>query len=220
MKRRNFVQIAGGMLAFSAFPVAARTARARVLILGDSISMGYTPHVKDLLKDVADVTRPDENCQGTTHGIANITKWLGDGQWDVIHFNFGLHDIKHVDPVTRENSNKDGDPPQADLKAYTRNLTAITKQLRATGAKLIFATTTPFPDKPDGPVRRFEDVLRYNKSALKIMKKNGVVINDLYSFALPRMQALQIPNNVHFTKEGSAVLAEEVARVIRQHLKV
>ena len=60
---------------------------------------------------------------------------------------------------------------------------------------------------------------KYNKAALRIMKKHKVAINDLYAFTLPQMSALQIPNNVHFTKEGSRVLAEQVVASIRNVLR-
>ncbi len=219
--RRKFLKITGGLLAAlpsGAFPLRLLKPLPKVLILGDSISIGYTPHVKELLEDVAEVSRPGENCQGTTNGVKKIDTWLGTSRWDVIHFNFGLHDLKHEDPVTHQNSTREEDPKQADVKQYARNLKAIVEKLKKTGAVLIFATTTPFPDKPDGPLRRASDVKAYNRAALKIMKRNGVLINDLHGFALPRMTELQIPKNVHFTKEGSKVLAEEVAGVIKREI--
>lgn len=220
--RREFIKRASAIAGLSLLaPATGRPAAAmpKVLILGDSISVGYTPYVKDLLANEAEVVRPSENCQGTKNGLLKIDEWIGTTRWDVIHFNFGLHDMKHVDPVTGVNSNKPEDPQQSDVKQYAKNLKVITAKLKASGAKLVFATTTPFPDKPDGVLRRSEDVPRYNGAALKIMKKNGIRIDDLYSFALPRMKELQIPNNVHFTKEGSAVLAEQVAGSIRSILK-
>lgn len=219
--RRGFLKIAGGILAAlpsGAFAASLFKDRPKVLILGDSISIGYTPYVKELLKDVADVSRPDENCQGTSNGVKKIDAWLGDTRWDVIHFNFGLHDLKRVDPATGQNSTREEDPKQADLKQYTRNLKAITQRLKKTGAVLIFATTTPFPDKPDGPLRHSSDAEAYNRAALKIMKKNKVLIDDLHDFIQPRMAELQIPKNVHFTKEGSKVLAEQVAEAIRKEI--
>src|SRR5262245_39864055 len=66
----------------------------RVLIIGDSISMGYTTPVRKLLEGKANVHRIPANGGPTKNGIANITKWLGDGKWDVIHFNWGIHDLK------------------------------------------------------------------------------------------------------------------------------
>ena len=195
-----------------------------VLIIGDSISIGYLPFVKELMKDKALVIRPynedgnPENCQGTTNGVKNIDRWIGDTKWDVIHFNFGLHDIKHVDPVTRENSKDPEHPHQADLKQYKKNLEVIVEKLKTTGAKLVFATTTPYPDEVGGPLRDPGMPEKYNKAALKIMKKNGIAVNDLYDYVLPRMEELQRPNNVHFTESGSRALAEQVAKVINDNL--
>ena len=195
-----------------------------VLIIGDSISIGYLPFVKELMKDKALVTRPYNedgnpvNCQGTTNGVKNIDKWIGDTKWDVIHFNFGLHDIKHVDPLTGKNSKDPEHPLQADLKQYKRNLGVIVEKLKTTGAKLIFATTTPYPDEVGGPLRDPGMPEKYNKAALKIMKKNGIMINDLFAFVLPRMAELQRPNNVHFTEAGSSELAKQVAKIINDNL--
>lgn len=205
--------------------VFSRNELPKVLIIGDSISIGYTPFVKDLLKFQADVYRPmlengnPENCAGTTKGIANIDRWIGDTKWDVIHFNFGLHDIKHVDPKTGENSSNPQDPQQADLKQYKKNLKVIVKKLKATGAKLIFATTTPYPDTVSGPLREPGMPKKYNKVAIKIMNKNKIHINNLYAFMLPRMKELQRPNNVHFTPEGSEALAEKVVDRIKEVLE-
>ena len=58
-----------------------------VLILGDSISIGYTRQVREGLKGQANVIRPNANCGDTRHGLAQIETWLGDGKWQVIHFN-------------------------------------------------------------------------------------------------------------------------------------
>ena len=60
-----------------------------VLIIGDSISIGYTSGVRDLLKGKANVIHNPGNAQGTTHGCKNLDAWLGDTKWDVIHFNWG-----------------------------------------------------------------------------------------------------------------------------------
>ena len=60
-----------------------------------------------------------------------------------------------------------------------------------------------------------EDVPRYNDAARALMQERGIAIDDLYAFALPRLEEIQEPVNVHFTAEGSKALGEEVARVIR-----
>jgi len=197
---------------------------SNVLIIGDSISIGYTPFVQEYLKYRAKVVRPmlesgkPENCAGTTKGVKEIKRWIGNTKWDVIHFNFGLHDIKHVNPETGQNSNNPNHPQQADLKQYKKNLREIVEVLKTTGAKLIFATTTPYPENVDGPLRQPGMPEKYNKAAIKIMNKNDIAINDLYLFVKPRMDELQRPNNVHFTKAGSKALARKVADRISEAL--
>lgn len=199
----------------------------RVLLLGDSISIGYTPEVRRLLEGEAVVVRPmrdadqAENCEGTTYGLANLDRWLalGDGRWDVIHVNFGLHDLKRVDPATGAPSNDPDNPRQANVETYERQLRAIVARLQDTGAALIFATTTPVPEGRVSPHRDLEDVVIYNAAAARVMAEAGVVVNDLYAFALPRLAEIQQPVNVHFTPEGSRVLAEEVVRHVRAALK-
>lgn len=181
----------------------------RVLLIGDSISIGYTPTVRDLLKGKANVHRIPANGQSTGIGLLKMKAWLGDGKWDVIHFNFGLHDSKQ--------------PPEGlhhtDIAEYEKNLREIVKQLQATGAKLIFATTTPVPDGGQiSPTRRFDDISKRNEIALKVMKENNVAIDDLYTVILPKQAELQKPKDVHFQKEGSEILGKAVAASIETQL--
>lgn len=198
----------------------------RVLILGDSISIGYTAHVQRAMNAEAVVLRPMnskggmENCAGTTNGIKKIKRWLAKygGRWDVIHINFGLHDLKRVDPETRKNSNDPADPNQAPLELYEEQLRAIFVQAEMTGADLIFATTTPVPPGGVRPHRDPEDVLRYNEVGVRVAEEFGAEINDLYAFATEEMEGLQNPVDVHFKSEGSAALGDEVIRVLRAAL--
>src|SRR6187551_2265198 len=87
----------------------------RVLLIGDSISIGYTIPVRTLLAGKANVHRIPENAAFTGHGVKHIDAWLGESKWDVIHFNFGLHDIKRM-----ENGE-----PQVSLEDYESNLRTI-----------------------------------------------------------------------------------------------
>lgn len=181
----------------------------RVLLIGDSISMGYTVPVRELLQGKANLHRPLENCGPTSRGITNLTAWLGDGKWAVIHFNFGLHDLKIM---------PDGNH-QVTPENYEKNLRQLVKQLKATGAKLIWCSTTPVPEGKLNPARKNADVQTYNAIAKKIMEENGVPIDDLYTFALPRLEKIQRPANVHFTDAGSKELAKPVAASIEAALK-
>ncbi len=85
-------------------------------------------------------------------------------------------------------------------------------RLAKTGARLIFAMTTPVPEGE--PQRVAGDAKRYNAVARKVMERHGVVINDLHAFATARLEKIQRPRNVHFTPDGSRALAEQVARSI------
>ncbi len=189
-------------------PIQDQEGLPRVLVIGDSISIGYTLPVRKLLEGKANLHRIPTNGGPTTNGIKNLTKWLGDGKWDVIHFNWGLHDLKSMPDGT----------PQVSLADYEKNLTALVTQLKATGATLIWASTTPVPEGDLKPPRSNEDVIKYNEVAAKIMAANGVLTDDLYAFVLPQEKGLQLPVNVHFTAKGYQALAGQVAASIEQAL--
>ena len=198
-----------------------------VLLLGDSISIGYHAAVSESLRDKANVFRPfnpkngaAENCMDTTNGVAKIDAWLAmQPKWDVIHFNWGLHDIKHVKPGTQEVSSEATDPSLRTLEEYRANLEVLVSKLQATGAKLIFCTTTPVAPETKGPYRRDEDVASYNSAAIKIMAAHSILVNDLYSFAKPQLDKIQLPQNVHYSPEGSNILGGYVAGTISAQLK-
>jgi acyl-CoA thioesterase-1 len=175
----------------------------RVLLIGDSISIGYTAAVQKELAGKANVHRAPTNCGPTIRGLEGLDAWLGDGRWDVIHFNWGLHDLKFMDDGKRQV------PPDE----YEKNLAELVARLKKTGATLVWCSTTPVPEGCSPP-RTNEDVLAYNAAAKKVMDAGGIAIDDLYAFALPKLAEIQLPANVHFKPEGSAVLAKQVAESI------
>jgi acyl-CoA thioesterase-1 len=188
----------------------------KVLIIGDSISIGYFKPLQEQLKDIAVVTHNEGNAQHTAYGLKKLDEWLGDTRWDVIHFNFGLHDLKYIDERGRNTSVETG-KQQIPIDQYEQNLDKIVLRPKKTGAKLIFATTTPVPDGTG--FRAKGDAAIYNRAAERVMKKYGVQIDDLYSFALPRLKEIQREHNVHFTQKGSEQLDEQVAKSIIKALE-
>jgi acyl-CoA thioesterase-1 len=192
----------------------------RVLLIGDSISMGYTLDVREQLKGKANVHRIPTNGGPTTNGLKNLKAWLGDAKWDVIHFNWGLHDLKYIldNPSQRADPKAPGAHPQVALADYEKNLRTLVAQLKATGARLIWCNTTPVLEGSDGRVAG--DDVKYNEAAARVMKEAGIPTNDLHAHAQARIKEIQLPNgNVHFTGEGSKFLSEKVAATIEAALK-
>jgi len=136
----------------------------RMLIIGDSISRGYTLAVRHALAGKVNVHRAPANCGPTTSGLKNLDVWLGQGKWDVITWNFGIHDR------------------QTDPEIYRKNLETLWKRLQATGAKLIWVRTTPAPP-PGNLESKFTDQQceRVNAIADAMMKTNGIPEVDLYA---------------------------------------
>jgi len=190
-------------------PIKDDPALPRVLLIGDSISIGYTIPVRELLKDKANVHRIPQNGGATEVGLEKMKSWLGEGKWDVIHFNFGLHDAKYSSETTQ----------RATREQYAANLKSLIVQMKATGAKLVFATTTPVPKGGVlSPTRRFDSIEERNKIASALMQEQGVAVDDLYTVVLPLMATVGRENDVHFAPEGYAVLAKAVAKSIETAL--
>ena len=189
----------------------------RVLLIGDSISIGYTLPVRERLEGVANVHRPPTNCGPTTRGVESLDAWLGDDpqSWDVIHVNFGLHDLKYVDEKKKNTTVEDGSY-QVPPEQYRRNLTNIIRRLKATGATVIWCSTTPVPEGSASRVAG--DAEKYNAIAAEVMTEQNVDTNDLHAFAASRLDKIQREANVHFTPEGSAALADQVANAIQTAL--
>lgn len=191
----------------------------RVLLIGDSISIGYTVPVRTLIGDKVNVHRALTNCGPTTKGLKELSKWIGDQPWDVIHFNWGLHDLKYLGPQGQNLADPKtaGSHQQVPPEEYEQNLRRLVAQLKKTRATLVWCSTTPVPDGAKGRV--VGDSAKYNAIAAKIMKEEGIAIDDLYGFCKPRLKKIQRPANVHFTPEGSKALGQQVVSHIEQALK-
>jgi hypothetical protein len=171
----------------------------RVLLIGDSVSRGYTQPTRAALAGVANVHRAPANCGPTASGVKNLEVWLGVGKWDVIHFNFGIHDRG---------------TPAAD---YVQRLEAIVARLEKTGARLVWASTTPIPDNP-AQKQTARSIVEKNALAAEVMRKHGIPTDDLFAAITPRLADLQNPNDVHFTGAGYEFLGARVAAAIRAAL--
>ncbi len=168
----------------------------RVLIIGDSISRGYTLPVRHALKGKVNLHRAPANCGKLSYGIKSLDVWLGDAsnKWDVITFNFGIHDRKTPDTT------------------YTNELKTIVAKLQATGAKLIWVNTTPVPKGAAEYVEGNSE--RVNKLSGEIMAALNIPVVDLYSKVKDIPTEHKIANNCHFRDGGYEILGAEVAAKI------
>jgi lysophospholipase L1-like esterase len=168
----------------------------RVLIIGDSISRGYTLPVRHALKGKVNLHRAPANCGKLSYGIKSLDVWIGNTNktWDVITFNFGIHDRKTPDT------------------SYTNELKAIVAKLQATGAKLIWVNTTPVPKGAAEYVESNSE--RVNKLAGDIMAGLNIPIVDLYTKVKDIPSEHKITNNCHFRDGGYEILGAEVAAKI------
>ena len=192
----------------------------RVLIIGDSMSIGYTPYVEKTMTGEAVVVHHPGNGRHSGHGLEMIENWLGDTPWDVIHFNWGLHDLcyRHPDPAKPDSRDKVNGRLQTSLEQYEKNLEQLVQRLEKTGAALIWASTTRVPEGEPGRIAG--DELRYNAVAEKIMKQHGIPINDLHAASLTfGPELFKNAGDVHYTPAGSEGLGTLVAEAIRKAIR-
>ena len=191
----------------------------KVLIIGDSISIGYTSFLAQSLEKKAIIQHHKGNAEHTGTGLKQLSSWLGDAHWKIIQFNWGLWDLyyRHPDSKVQGHRDKERGSLTTSLDQYAKNLEQLVAQLKKTGAQLIWANTTIVPEGEAG--RIVGDDLRYNEVAAKIMNRNGIAVTDLntVSKSFPPGLFTQ-PGNVHFTKEGYRKLSTRVQEGIESAL--
>jgi lysophospholipase L1-like esterase/poly(3-hydroxybutyrate) depolymerase len=184
----------------------------RVLLLGDSIRLGYAPLVKTLLAGQAEVISPAENGGDTTATLAKLDGWLADARPAVVHWNNGLHDLKR---------SKAAKTYQVPVGRYEANLRTVLAKLRERSPAVLFATTTPIADarrKADFD-RLDADVDRYNAAAVRAMLAAGAVVDDLNRVVRDGgPEAMLGPDGTHPTPAGYERLAAAVADAVRRQL--
>lgn len=171
----------------------------RVLLIGDSVSRAYTQTVRSEFVGKANVHRAPANCGPTATGLKKLDIWIGDGSWDIIHFNFGIHDRA---------------TPIAD---YGGRLEQLVQRMQQTGATLVWASTTPIPDLPDKKYSA-ASIIERNAVAAEVMQKHGVAIDDLFTAITPHLVELQNPDDVHFNGPGNEFLGQQVAKFLTAYL--
>ncbi len=192
------------------------------LILGDSISIGYTPVVRARLEGLANVVRPKINCQHTGVGLQMLDEWTGEIKWDVIHFNFGIWDTHLLDDqgelllgYDKDGAGSAGGAIRHTPEQYGDNLEKIVERLKARCRHLLWASTTPVMYRKG---ERFEAIPTLNRVAAEIMRRHNIPTTDLYNHALPNASEWLSADQCHFNETGNKHLGALVTAGITKAL--
>lgn len=185
----------------------------RVLIAGDGF---YQQSYKSIATELA--TQAQITCRhpgSTGAALATMNGWLGPEKWDVIFFNFGHADLVYRDPQTksiRVMSRHAGGVRMTSPQQYEENLLEVVKRLKATGAKLIWASTTPLPnsDQLYQPASEVE----YNQIAARVMEREKVPQFDAHTIAKVELEGKQKRREPGYKDP----MAPSIAAAIRQQL--
>ena len=193
----------------------------KIILLGDSIRMGYDKYAKMALDGVAEVYSPEENCRFTQYMLRFIHKWVGDSGFgkdtDLVHFNVGLWDviqIMHDEPIT-------------PIDVYEQYLHRICKRIRecCPKAKVVFATSTPIHQANYEAVkhefwRSNETIKAYNAVAVKVMKEEGIEVNDLYALMEGAPDEYFSDRTHYYTQPATEIMTGRVLQVIEEQIGV
>ena len=185
-----------------------------VYLIGDSVRLASEPYTRAALPDAC-IVSPPENCRSSHDVLQHIRQWTaGAAAGDVIHINCGLHDIRR---------NQGGNRPVADLETYRDNLIRIFDYLKQTGARIIWADSTPFLESVHNivkPSRRYlADLKAYNRVACDLAKQYGFAVNELYSLMFGRdLTALMLCDGLHFNEFGSEIIGRAVAEAVAKQM--
>ena len=190
----------------------------KVVLVGDSIRLGYAPKVAERLSGKAIVISPPENGGDSANVLVHLDEWVLRQKPDIVHLNCGLHDLKQF---------KTDGHHQVELDRYKENLRRIVARIReGSDAALVFADTTPIVDKRHAKRgaefdRSEADVQRYNTAAIAIMGELGVPVHDVHWVVEQgNPETMLGPDGTHYTAAGSDRLAEAVADCVLRQLTV
>lgn len=187
----------------------------QVLLIGDSIRLGYCAVAKQSLADCAEVLYPEGNCRSTHFVIESLEGWTQLCRREdvaAVHFNCGHWDAAHFGW---------DETSLTTVETYGFNIRKIIRRLRGyfPNAKIFFATTTPMnpnPEKIDN--RTTEEIRRYNREGVLAAEEYGVEVDDLFALT-ENWDESMFADACHFTEEGSRILGETVAAFIRERME-
>ena len=191
----------------------------KVLLIGDSIRMGYDKYVAEQLAGKAEVVYPAENCRFAEYILRTLGDWrekLGIDTLDAVHWNVGLWDTLRL-------TGDDGTLTRPEV--YADYIARIQRRLMYyfPTAKYIFATSTPVWEEKFDPakaVRYNRDIEQFNRIAVDVLADFPVEINDLYALMKDQPKSLYSDMTHFYTPEGTKILGDRVTQVLRTSMHI
>jgi hypothetical protein len=131
--------------------------------------MNYQPAVVKNLNNIVSVTAPQDSARFAKYTLWYIREWLGTyGTPDIIHWNNGMWDIYRHEGETE---------PFTRITEYRETILKIYEIMKKSGAKIIFATTTPVDESNLNA--KNADIDLYNKAALEVLSDKDIICSFL-----------------------------------------
>ncbi|MDE6757622.1 MAG: SGNH/GDSL hydrolase family protein [Muribaculaceae bacterium] len=187
-------------------PGANRSDLPHILIIGNSITKGYTPKVEPAFEGRAYVGRiSNSKCLGDPALFDELESVLKHNKFDIIHFNNGLHGAGYTE------------------EEYDKAFPKLIKLLRKyqPDAKLIWATTTPVRcgEGMTGFTEFSDRVKVRNEIAMKHIAKAGdITVDDLWSVVVDHPEYYAGGDGTHPVESGWEALAAQVTKVLEEAL--
>ncbi len=191
----------------------------KIILIGDSIRLGYDKYVKDALSSGAEVYYPDDSARFSEYTLRYLSDWKHDNGWgediDLVHWNTGLWDVLEM---YRE-------APISNPQQYGETIAKIYRQIKLLfpKAKQIFATSTSvIEERYDWTRKRHNSTIeQYNKIAVDVLSKTDCVINDLYTLTKNAPLEIRAGDPTHFyTPEGTKLIGDRVVSYICNELGI
>lgn len=192
----------------------------KILLIGDSIRMGYDKYVQMALEGSAEVYYPKENCRFSPYVLRNLHTWLeksGFGEdTDCLHWNVGLWDCLNLFD----------DGPMVPLEIYEQYIDRICRRIRLLlpKAQVIFATSTPVDEaayqNPKKTLRENRVIESYNAAAVKIVTGYGFRVNDLYGFLKDKPLSWHSDKTHYYTRQATEAITGQVLQAISECMDV
>ena len=188
-----------------------------VLLIGDSIRLGYDKSVRKTMEHEVNVYFPEDNCRFANYVLRYLHEYkelLGGETADVIHWNAGLWDCLHL---FEEEANT-----PLDIYAYYIERICVRMKKLFPEAKVIFATSTSVQTElMDKDHKRYnEEIEIYNKIAVDVVSKYGFMINDLYQVSIGLPEEAHSDPVHYYTSIGTKAFTEQVVSFLASMLDI